>query len=160
MQFKCSADQHEIWTLTLRGNTSLLGQIRSALWMNWKPAICFPNFLNINLPWVEQNWAIRQTPVHHANLILSLFSVVCICVFICIFTHTEHTGTSCQGIELRDNDYGWTRHILFSSWNIDVGTSVQWVHPQQLWCRTAHCRLCLLVAEVLWMPSNSLVVSM
>lgn len=113
MQFKWSADQHEIWTLTWRGNTSLLEQIRSTLWMNWKPAIYFPNSLNINLPWVEQNWAIRQPPVHHANLILSLFSVVCICVFICIFTHTEHTGTSCQGIELRDNAWLDKAHIVF-----------------------------------------------
>lgn len=124
MQFKCSADQHEIWTLTRRGNTSLLELIRSALWMNWKPAIYFPNSLNINLPRVEQNWAICQTPVHHASLILSLFSVVCICVFISIFTHTEHAGTSSQGTELRQECFWW--QLAFWAWG-------QW-----LWLDKAH----------------------
>lgn len=171
MQFKCSADQHDIWTLTWRGNTSLLEWIRSALWINRKAAIYFPNSLNINLPWVEQNWAICQPPVHHASLILSLFSVVCICVFISTFAHTEHTGTSGQDVDesvsddnwlsgTGDNDYGWTRHILLSSWKIGVCTSAQWVHPQQSRRVTACCRLCPLVAKVLWILSNSFVVFM
>lgn len=63
--------------------------------------------LNINPPWVEQNWAICQTPVHHASLILSLFSVVYICVFISIFNITEHTGTLGQDAELRWECLWW-----------------------------------------------------
>lgn len=79
--------------ISMEGKQCLLELIGPALWMTWKWAIYFPNSLNINLPWIKQSWAICQPPVHHATLILSLFFVVCICVFTSISTPTEHTGT-------------------------------------------------------------------
>lgn len=87
--------------VNMEGKHQITEQLRPALWMNWKPALYFPDSLNINLLWVEQNWAICQPSVHHASLILSLCSLVCICVFTSIFTHTEHAGTSGQAVEQR-----------------------------------------------------------
>lgn len=105
---------------------------------------------------MEENWAICQPPVHHASLILGLFSVLSLYFY--VYIHTCRAPQR-QWPWHRDKSlwswlifWGWEQCLrldkthIFNHCEIVLCTPAHWVHPQQSVCNSLG-GLCLFAVQ-------------